>query len=349
MFKYRDPIVRTDIFTRIRSQIAQLPGVETVGATSLLPLAGGDQYAIGGYGVSGSTEEEWRSNRADYRAVLPGYLETMGVSMVAGRTIEPADNNPDALDVVVIDERLAQRLWPDEEAIGKELQLERFDFESFGLKRVPLQVVGVARNVRAQSLASEGRETVYYPYRFFPWFPLSFTVRAPAGVVTSLVAPIRREIEVVDPDIPLSKIRVMDEYLADARAPTQFALTLIGLFAALALVLASVGLYGVITYSVRQRTREIGVRIAYGAPQASVVRLVVGQGLLLTVSGLAVGLAGALVATRLVSSLFYGVSTADPVTFVAVSFLLLCVALVASYLPARRATRINPVVALRDE
>ena len=349
MFKYRDPVVRTDMFTRIQSRIAQLPGVETVGAVSLLPLAGGDQYAIGSYGVTGSTEEEWRSNRADYRAVLPGYLKTMGIRIVAGRAIEPADNNPDALDVAVIDERLAERLWPDGEAIGKELQLERFDFESFGMVRVPVQVVGVARNVRAQSLASEGRETVYYPYRFFPWFPLSFTVRAPAGVVTGLVAPIRREIEAVDPEIPLSKIQVMDEYLVEARAPTQFALTLIGLFAALALILASVGLYGVITYSVRQRTREIGVRMAYGAPEASVVRLVVGQGLLLTVGGLAVGLAGALVATRLVSSLFYGVSAADPITFVAVSLLLLAVALVASYLPARRATRIDVVEALRDE
>lgn len=156
-------------------------------------------------------------------------------------------------------------------------------------------------------------------------------------------------IEAVDPEIPLSKIQVMDEYLVEARAPTQIALTLIGLFAVLALVLASVGLYGVITYSVRQRTREIGVRMAYGAPEATVVRLVVGQGLLLTVGGLAVGLVGALVATRLVSSLFYGVSAADPITFVAVSLLLLVVALVASYLPARRATRMDVVETLRDE
>lgn len=348
MFKYRDPVVRTDMATRIQARIAALPGAERVGATTLLPLAGGDQYAIGSYGVTGSTDEEWRGNRADYRGVMPGYLDAMGVSIVAGRGIEPADNNPDALDVAVIDERLAERLWPDDQAIGKELQIERFDFESFGLVRVPMQVVGVARNVRAQSLASEGRETIYYPYKFFPWFPLSFTVQGSTGV-TSLVNPIRREIEAVDPDIPLSKIRVMGDYLTDARAPTQFALTLIGVFAGLALVLASVGLYGVITYSVRQRTREIGVRIAYGAPNTSVVRLVVGQGLLLTVGGLAVGLAGALVATRLVSSLFYGISAADPITFGAVSLLLLGVALVASYLPARRATRIDPVVALRDE
>jgi putative ABC transport system permease protein len=349
MFKYRDPATRIEIATRIQTRIAALPGAESVGATTLLPFAGGDQYAIGSYGLTGSTEEEWRSNRADYRGVMPGYLKAMGVDIVAGRAIESFDNNVGALEVAVIDERLAKRLWPDDEAIGKELQIERFDFESFTLQRVPLQVVGVARNVRAQSLAAEGRETIYYPYRFFPWFPLSFTVQGNPAGVTTLVDPIRREIASVDPDIPLSQIRVMDEYLADARAPTQFALTLIGVFAGLALVLASVGLYGVITYSVRQRTREIGVRIACGAPGASVVRLIVGQGLLLTVGGLAVGLIGALVATRLVSSLFYGVAAADPVTFVTVSLLLLTVALVASYLPARRATRINPVVALRDE
>jgi putative ABC transport system permease protein len=348
MFKYRDPVVRTDIFTRIQAQIEALPGVRTVGATSLLPLAGGDQYGIGGYGLSGSTEEEWRSNRADYRAILPGYEDAMGVRIVAGRAIEPTDNRTGALDVVVIDEKLARRLWPDGEAVGKELQIERFSLESFGLERVPMQVVGVAENVRAQSLASEGRETVYYPYRFFPWFPLSFTVRASGGLM-GLVEPIRREVQAIDPDIPLSKIRVMDSYVDDALAQTQFALTLIGVFAALALVLASVGLYGVIAYSVRQRTREIGVRIAFGASDSAVVRLVVGQGMLLALGGLTVGLIAAFVVTRLVSSLFYGVTAADPITFVLVSLVLGGVAVVASYIPAKRATRIDPVVALRDE
>ncbi len=347
MFKYRDPVVRIDVATQIQNRIEALPGVRAVGATSLLPLAGGDQYGIGGYGVSGSTEEEWRSNRADYRGVLPGYLEAMGIRLVAGRTLEPADNRQGVLDVAVIDERLAQRLWPNGEAVGKELRIERFSFESFGLERVPLQVVGVVENVRAQSLAAEGRETVYYPYRFFPWFPLSFTVQATGPL--GLVDPIRREVATVDPDIPLSDIRVMDTYVDEALSQTRFALTLIGVFAGLALVLASVGLYGVIAYSVRQRTREIGVRIAFGASDGAVVRLVVSHGVLLALGGLGVGLVGAFVATRLVSSLFYGVTAADPITFVAVSFLLVGVAVVASWLPARRATRIDPVVALRDE
>jgi len=347
MFKYRDPVVRIDMATQIQNRIEALPGVRVVGATSLLPLAGGDQYGIGGYGVSGSTEEEWRSNRADYRGVLPGYLEAMGIRIVAGRALEPADNRMGALDVAVIDERLAERLWPNGEAVGKELQIERFSFQSFELERVPLQVIGVVENVRAQSLAADGRETVYYPYRFFPWFPLSFTVQATAPL--GLVNPIRSEVAAVDSDIPLSDIRVMDTYVDEALSQTRFALTLIGVFAGLALILASIGLYGVITYSVRQRTREIGVRIAFGASDGAVVRLVVSQGMLLALGGVGVGLVAAFVATRLVSSLFYGVTAADPITFAAVSLLLVGVAMVASYVPARRATRIDPVVALRDE
>jgi putative ABC transport system permease protein len=177
LFKYRDPIARNDVVTRIQRRIEALPGVRAVGATSLLPLAGGDQYGIGAYGVSGSTDEEWRSNKADYRGVLPGYLGTMGIRVVAGRAIEPADNRAGALDVAVIDEKLAQRLWPDGDAVGKELFIERFDLEAFGLERVPLQVVGVSAGVRSQSLAAEGRETVYYPYvRWRRWTP---TFRCP--------------------------------------------------------------------------------------------------------------------------------------------------------------------------
>lgn len=348
MFKYRDPVVRTDIFARIQTQIGTLPGVRAVGATTLLPLAGGDQYGIGGYGVSGSTDEEWRSNRADYRGVLPGYLEAMGIRIVAGRALEPADNRAGALDVAVIDEKLARRLWPNGDAVGKQVLIERFNLESFGLERVPLLVVGVSEGIRGQSLAAEGRETIYYPYRFFPWFPLSFAVQASAGP-TGLTEVIRREVLAVDPDIPLSNIRLMEAYVDDALAQTRFTLTLMGVFAGLALVLASVGLYGVIAYSVRQRTREIGVRMAFGAHERAVVRLVVGQGMVLALGGLGVGLLAAFLATRLVSGLFYGVTAADPITFVGVSLVLLGVAMVASYVPARRATRIDPVVALRDE
>jgi putative ABC transport system permease protein len=347
-FKYRDPVTRVDMFARIQTAIDGLPGVEVVGATNPLPLAGGDQYAIGSYGTGQSTEEEWRSNRADYRGILPGYLASMGIRVVAGRAIEPADNRPGALDVAVIDQRLADRLWPNQDPIGREIRVERFDFASFSNQRVPLQVVGVAEPVRAQSLAAEGRETIYYPFRFFPWFPLTYTVQT-AGAATGLVEAIRREVEAIDPDIPISRVRFMDEYVDDALAQTRFALTLIGVFAAMALVLASVGLYGVISYSVRQRTREIGVRMAFGATDRAVVKLIVGHGLLLALGGLGVGLVASFVATRLVSGLLYGVAAADPLTFAAVSVVLVGVATVASYLPARRALRIDPVVALRDE
>jgi putative ABC transport system permease protein len=348
LFKYRDPAVRLDVFSRLQTRIGGLPSVQSVGATSPLPLAGGDQYAIGAYGLRETTEEEWQSNKADYRTILPGYMDAMGIEIVKGRGLELADNRAGALDVAVIDERLAQRLWPDGDPLGKELFIQRFNVQTFGLDRVPLRVVGLAEPVRAQSLAAEGRETIYYPYRFFPWFPLSFVVRT-SGNPTGIIEAIRREVEAVDPDIPLSNVRLMNDYVDDALAQTRFALTLIGTFAGMALVLASVGLYGVIAYSVRQRTREIGVRVAFGASNGAVVRLVVGQGLLLALGGLGVGLIGAFVATRLVSGLFYGVSSTDPLTLGTVSLVLVSVAIAASYIPARRATRIDPVVALRDE
>jgi putative ABC transport system permease protein len=347
-FKYRDPVGRTDLFTRIQTRIAALPGALAVGATSPLPLTGGDQYSIGGYGLAESTEQEWRSNRADYRAVLPGYMDAMTIQVTAGRSLEPADNRPDALDVAVIDERLADRLWPGLDPLGREIRVERFDFQTFSIQRVPLRVVGLAAPVRSQSLSAEGREAIYYPYKFFPWFPLSFAVRT-SGAPGGLVEAIRREVVAIDPDIPVSKVQLMDEYVDEALAQTRFALTLIGVFAGLALILASVGLYGVIAYSVRQRTREIGVRIAFGAPARAVLNLVVRQGILLALAGLGIGLIAAFIITRLVSGLFYGISAADPMTFTGVSVVLIGVAAVASYIPARRATRIDPVVALRDE
>jgi putative ABC transport system permease protein len=226
--------------------------------------------------------------------------------------------------------------------------VERFDFQTFSIQRVPLRVVGLAAPVRSQSLSAEGREAIYYPYKFFPWFPLSFAVRT-SGAPGGLVEAIRREVVAIDPDIPVSKVQLMDEYVDEALAQTRFALTLIGVFAGLALILASVGLYGVIAYSVRQRTREIGVRIAFGAPARAVLNLVVRQGILLALAGLGIGLIAAFIITRLVSGLFYGISAADPMTFTGVSVVLIGVAAVASYIPARRATRIDPVVALRDE
>ncbi len=315
-----------------------------------LPLAGGDQYLRYSYGTSDATEEEWTQTKADYKAVLPGYFEAMGAQIVAGRFLSPADNQEGARRVVVIDEKLAQRAWPDEDPVGKQLDVAVFVFDESGLRtdRVPAEVVGVVGNIRAESLTDDGREAVYFPHRWFMFLSLSMTVRT-AGNPLALAPLIRREIEILDPDVPMADIRLMDDYIAEAVAQTRFTLTLISVFAAMALVLASIGLYGVISYSVRQRTREIGVRIAFGADEKNIVRLVVGRGMALGLAGVGVGIVAAFVSTRMVSSLLYGVSALDPITFLGIPVLLVGVTVVASYLPARRAMRVDPVEALRDE
>ena len=350
LFKYLDPGGRVNFYDRLKQRIEGLPGVQSVGAVVPLPLAGGDQYLVYSYGTSEATEEEWQLTKADYKAVLPGYLDAMEARMVSGRPLTTADNQLNARRVVVIDEKLAQRAWPGEEAVGKQLDVQIFVFDQTGMstQRVPAEVVGVVGNIRAESLTEDGREAVYFPYSWFPFFPLSLTVRV-AGDPLALSVPIRREIEALDPEVPMADIRLMGDYVTEAAASTRFTLTLISVFAGIALVLASIGLYGVISYSVRQRTREIGVRMAFGADEHNIVRLVLGRGIKLGLAGVVAGIVAAFVTTRAVSSLLYGVSAIDPVTFLGIPLVLVAVTIIASYVPARRAMRVDPVEALRDE
>ena len=203
-------------------------------------------------------------------------------------------------------------------------------------------------NVRSESLAVDSRETVYVPYRFQPFLPLTVTVRGTVNP-TEILPLLRSEVSAMDPDVPVADVRFMDEYVDEAMAQTRFTLTLIAVFAALALVLASLGLYGVISYSVRQRTREIGVRITFGASERDVVRLVLKQGMAVALLGVSVGLLAAFILTRLVASLLVGVTATDPLTLAGIPAILMVVSLIASYLPARRAISVDPVQALRDE
>ena len=348
MFKYPQPNARADFVNRLKGRLENLPAVEEVGGVTPLPLAGGDQYSVGSYGREDATAEEYSSNTADYRGVMPGYMAAMKIRLLAGRTLLVSDNEPGALQVAVVDEKLANRLWPDEDPIGQQLMLDHFSVESFGVEQTPVRVVGVVGNVRAENLAADGRETVYVPYLFQPWFPLTVTVRGTVNP-TEILPLLRREVNAMDPDVPVANVRFMDEYVDEAMAQTRFTLTLIAVFAALALILASLGLYGVISYSVRQRTREIGVRITFGASERDVVKLVLKQGMAVALLGVSVGLLAAFVLTRWVASLLVGVTATDPLTFLGIPAILLVVSLVASYLPARRAMSVDPVQALRDE
>jgi putative ABC transport system permease protein len=201
--------------------------------------------------------------------------------------------------------------------------------------------------VRSSSLAAEGRETVYVPYVFNSFLPLTYVVRTAADP-TSLIARIRAEAAAMDRDVPIAELSTLASYVTNAMSQTRFLLALIGAFAVLALGLASLGLYGVISYSAKQRTREIGVRVAFGATERDVVRLILGQGLVVALAGVGLGLAGAAAMTRVVRTFLVGVSATDPITFAIVPALLLAIAIVASFVPARRASRVDPNVALRD-
>jgi putative ABC transport system permease protein len=270
----------------------------------------------------------------------------MGIKLLAGRALTEADNQVDALRVVVVDEKLAKQTWPDADPVGKAMQIVRFNAEEMKLERASVQVVGVVEHVRSESLTADGRGAIYYPYRFFPWWPMTVTVRGTADPL-GLVGAIRSEVEGLDHDVPVADVRLMDEYVSDAMAQTRFTLTLILVFAVLALVLASIGLYGVMSYSLRQRIQEIGVRMAFGAGARSIVRLLVQHGVLLALGGVVLGLGVAALVTRMASSLLFGVTPMDPVTFVGIPLLLVAVTALASYVPARRATKIDPVSALR--
>jgi putative ABC transport system permease protein len=346
--RYITPDVRAGFVDDLGERLAALPGVESVGAVTPLPLAGGELYSMGRYGRVGGSPEEFETNRADYKAVLPGYFESMGIELIAGRTLVPSDNQRDALPVAVIDEKLAERAFGDEDPIGKELLWDFFNEQVFAIEPRPVEVVGVVGNVRSQSLATEGRETLYIPYFLYSFLPITFTVRTTAEPA-SLVPLVRQEVAAMDPNVPVSDASTLESYVSDAMAQTRFMLALIGIFAALALVLASLGLYGVVSYSVRQRTREIGVRVAFGARDGDVLRLVLAQGVVLAGVGIVLGLVASVPLSRVVRSFLVGVSPTDPLTFVGIPALLLAVAAAASYLPARRAATVDPVDALRDE
>jgi putative ABC transport system permease protein len=294
------------------------------------------------------SDDVYQANKADFKAVLPGYFETMGIDVVAGRPLIPSDNTREARGVAVIDQRLVERLFGEEDPVDKEILVDYFSEVTFSLERRTIRVVGVVGNVRSTSLAAEGRETIYVPYIFSAFLPVTYVVRTSTDPA-SLVPLIRAEVDALDPDVPISGVATLESYVSDAMAQTRFMLALVGVFAVLALVLASLGLYGVISYSVRQRTREIGVRVAFGAEGGDVIKLVLRQGLAVAVIGIAIGLVAAAALTRVVGSLLVGVSATDPLTFVGIPALLLLVALTASWIPARRAAGVDPVEALRDE
>jgi putative ABC transport system permease protein len=346
--KYLTSQARATFVNQLGERLAAIPGVEVVGGVTPLPLAGGEQYSVGSYGKIGDAEDVYQSNKADFKAVLPGYFEAMKIKLLSGRTFIRSDNEASALDVAMIDEKFAARIFGKATPLGAQIQVDHFNEKTFKIERLPITIVGVVGNVRSASLAAEGRETIYVPYVYQAFLPVTFTVRT-AIAPSSLLNQIRTEVKALDPDVPVADLTTLESWVTKATTQTRFLLALSATFAGLALVLAALGLYGVISFSARQRTREIGVRIALGASNGDVLRLILGQGLIVAAIGIVLGLAASVALTRVMRSYLVSVSATDVVTFVGVPLLLLGVAAIASYIPARRATSIDPMRALHDE
>jgi putative ABC transport system permease protein len=277
------------------------------------------------------------------RIVSPGYFDTMSIPILRGRGLSQQDTETTP-NVVVISETMARRYWPGEDAVGKRIAPGRI--------RTPedlIQVVGVVKDVRQFELNAEPKPQMYLTYRQAGFFePRDLVVKTDVDPA-SLAATVRKAVWEIDKDQPVSNIQTMEEILADSIARQRFSMLLLAIFAGVALVLAGVGIYGVMSYSVAQRTHEIGIRMALGAQTSAVLKLAVGYGLKLVIAGLVIGLIAAFALTRVMSTLLFGITATDPATFTLISLLLIAVAALASYIPARRATRVNPIIALRYE
>lgn len=354
MATYPEAAERARFYQQALERIRALPGVETAGAVSRLPLASGGSNSAHTF-EDFPLEPDEVPRIISNRRVAPGYFETLRVPLLAGRLLETADHQRQAR-VAVISEALAGHFWGDDwntaGVVGKRLTSGIPEQEDW------YTIVGVVGSVRDDGLAEDPAETIYYPMVNPPPPEVDDTAYAPQTmslvVRTSvppenLVAAVRQSIWDADSNLPVASVRTMEEILAGDSARTGFTMLLLSIAAVVALLLGTVGLYGVISYVVSQRTQEIGVRMALGAGRGQVSRMVVRQGLTVALAGIAVGLAGAAGATRLLEASLFGVEATDPLTFAAVSLLLFAVAVVASYLPARRAASVDPLAALREE
>jgi putative ABC transport system permease protein len=316
-------------------QLRHLPGVETVGFVSTLPLADNRQI---GFRVEGSSAMDFR--QADNALVDENYLSAMGIPMVRGRNFSQQDTSSSAL-VAVVNQTLAKVFLPGQNPIGKRLL--------WGGR--PFTIVGVAADVHASALDTDVGPMIYmsnYQVTSGVSRHAVFVIRT-AGDAGSLAPEVRSEIASVDGDLPVFGVMTMDNVLASSVEQRQFATSLLAGFACLALLMAAIGLYGVLSYAVTERTHEMGVRMALGARASDVLRLVVGHGMRVALAGIVIGLVGAAAVTRVLSRMLFGVSPLDPMTFAAVAAVLITAALLASYIPARRAADVDPMVALRYE
>jgi len=322
-------------YHQVVERLQALPGAQSAGAVSRLPLAGGNSDRS--FQLPGSDQ----SYQADIRISTPGYFQTMGIPLLKGRVFNQQDAQSPAL-VAVINQTLARTVFPGQDPIGQYIL-------NFGPQMDKIQIIGVIGDVRHVGLATEPRPEVYLSFGQGHWPSVFMVVRSKTSDPLTLASAAQNAVSSVDRNIPLANLRTMQDVIADSVLRRKFAMLLLSIFAGLAVALAAIGLYGVMSYAVSQRTREIGLRMALGARKVDVLKMVVGQGMLLVVGGIGAGFVASLALTRLMSGLLFGVSAGDPSTFGVVCGLLTAVALAASFVPARRAAKVDPMVALRYE
>jgi putative ABC transport system permease protein len=322
----------------IVDQISHDSRVAGADVNNWVPLFGGEGRTIVIDGRDPGDEHNRRF--ANYSPITPGYFQTMGIQLLRGRNFTNQDAEKNAAPVAIIDETMAQEFWPNEDALGRRFR--------FMINKEPIEVIGIARNSKAATLGEVPTPMVYWPLKEITDTGITLFVHT-NGAAGAMLSEIRRIVRAVDVHIPITYEKTIQQHMAVALWPSWMGAMLLGALGLLAFILASMGVYGVMAYSVSQRTRELGIRMALGAQTSQVVQLVLRQGMFLAAIGLAFGLFAAFGTTRLAGSLLYGVNPGDPFVFSGVTSLLAVAALAACYFPARRALKINPVIALRSE
>jgi putative ABC transport system permease protein len=327
---------------RLQERLRETPGIDSIAVSSALPMDGnGTAMEVIVDGAPASADSQRPS--AQWRLVSAGYFHTMGIPILRGRDLNDQDvaAEPRELRGVVINEALARRCWPGKDPIGRQFRPWAADYPS-------VTVVGVAGDVRLFGLDQTPEPVVYLNFTYGVWNPMQIVMRT-ARDPLDFAGLLRKEVRTLDPGVPVSRIRTMDDLIDLSTVSRRFTMTLFTIFAGVALLLACIGLFGLMAYHVAQRTRDIGVRLALGARQRDILRLILGRAMLLTSLGIAAGFAGALALTRMMSSMLFGVGARDPLTLAATALVLALVALAASWIPAHRAARIDPMAALRCE
>jgi putative ABC transport system permease protein len=342
---YQDDAPVINFYDQLLAKIKALPGVEAVGIRRYVPIAADEDFAYLSFMVEGRVPDPANRPIAYYNVVSPDLFRTMDIPFTRGRPFDAHDVMK-AQNVIIINETLARRYFPGQEPIGKRMTLN--DETPNPKEEDWATIVGVVKDTKPRELNGEPVAEMYMPFAQDPHRSMAVMIRT-TNKPADIVAAVRREVRELDSNLPIYSIRTMDSVISESIATPRFRTSLLAVFAIVALTLAMVGIYGVMSYSVMQRTHEIGIRMAIGAQPRDVFRMVLGQGMLLTVVGLAIGLVGALALTRLMTTMLFGIKPTDPATFVGVAVVLAMVAVIACYIPGRRATKVDPVNSLRYE